>query len=98
MPAPDCLVTVEVDSHGVHVAAALDQLGRLLATTSVPTTTRGYRQLLTWARKLGQVERFGVEGTGSYGAGLARWLRARGQLVIEVDRPDRAGLATPGQG
>jgi transposase len=47
MPAPDCLVTVGVDSHGeVHVAAALDQLGRLLATTTVPTTTRGYRQLL----------------------------------------------------
>jgi transposase len=84
------LVTVEVDSHGVHVAAALDQLGRLLATTTVPTTTRGYRQLLAWARKLGQVQRFGVEGTGAYAAGLLRFLHANGQLVLEVDRPDRS--------
>jgi transposase len=72
------------------VAAAVDQLGRLLATTSVPTTTRGYRQLLAWSRKLGQVERFGVEGTGAFAAGLLRFLPANGQVVIEVDRPDRS--------
>jgi hypothetical protein len=82
------LVTVGVDSHGeVHVAAAVDQLGRLLATT---TTTRGYRQLLTWARGLGQVQRFGVEGTGAFAAGLLRFLHAHGQVVLEVDRPDRS--------
>jgi transposase len=91
MPAPDCLVTVGVDSHGdVHVAAAVDQRGRLLGTTTVPTTTRGYRQLLAWARRLGRVERFGVEGTGAFAAGLLRFLHANGQVVVEVDRPDRS--------
>ncbi len=91
MPAPDCLVTVGVDSHGdVHVAAAVDQLGRLLGTTTVPTTTRGCRQLLAWARRLGRVERFGVEGTGAFAAGLLRFLHANGQIVLEVDRPDRS--------
>jgi transposase len=56
----------------------------------VPTTTRGYRQLLAWARKLGRVERFGVEGTGAFAAGLLRFLHANGQVVLEVDRPDRS--------
>jgi transposase len=91
MSASECLVTVGVDSHGeVHVAAAVDQLGRLLATTTVPTTTHGYRQLLAWARGLGEVERFGVEGTGAFAAGLLRFLHANGQVVLEVDRPDRS--------
>jgi transposase len=91
MPASDCLVTVGVDSHGdVHVAAAVDQLGRLVATTTLPTTTRGYRQMLSWARGLGQVQRFGVEGTGAFAAGLLRFLQANGQVVLEVDRPDRS--------
>jgi transposase len=65
MATPPCLVTVGVDSHGdVHVAAALDQLGRLLATTMVPTTTRGYGQLLRWAHGLGKVQRFGPKAPG----------------------------------
>jgi transposase len=59
-------VTVGVDTHAdVHVAAALDQLGRLLATESVPSTPAGYRALVAWAGRLGTVERFGLEGTGS---------------------------------
>jgi transposase len=92
------LVTVGVDSHGeVHVAVAVDQLGRLLATTSVPTTTRGYRQLLAWARRLGQVQRFGVEGTGAFAAGLLRFLHANGQVVLEVDRPDRSSRRRRGK-
>jgi transposase len=91
MSASDCLVAVGVDSHGeVHVAAAVDQLGRLLATTTMPTTTCGYRQLLGWARGLGEIERFGVEGTGAFAAGLLRFLLANGQVVLEVDRPDRS--------
>ena len=53
------------------------------------TTPRGYRALLDWARGLGQVAAFGVEGTGCYGAGLARFLGAQGQVVVEVNRPDR---------
>jgi transposase len=83
-------VTVGVDTHGdLHVACALDQLGRHLATTRVATTPRGYRALLDWARSLGQVQAWGVEGTGCYGAGLVRFLAAQGQLVWEVNRPDR---------
>lgn len=83
-------VTVGVDTHGdVHVACAIDQLGRHLATTRIATTPRGYRALLAWARGLGQVAAFGVEGTGCYGAGLARFLGAQGQVVVEVNRPDR---------
>jgi transposase len=79
-----------VDTHGeVHVACALDQLGRHLATTRVATTPMGYRALLDWARSLGEVAAWGVEGTGCYGAGLVRFLAARGQLVWEVNRPDR---------
>ncbi len=83
-------LTVGVDTHAdVHVAAALDHLGRRLATHSVPTTPEGYRELVAWAGSLGTLERFGIEGTGSYGAGLARWLRGQGFEVVEVERPKR---------
>ena len=84
-------VTVGVDTHkDTHVAAARDQLGRRLATTQVQATSAGYATLLGWARSLGQVQAWGVEGTGSYGAGLARFLASHGQRVLEVNRPDRA--------
>jgi transposase len=84
-------ITVGVDSHGdLHVACALDQLGRQLAITRVVTTPRAYRALLAWARSLGEVEAWGVEGAGCYGAGLARFLNGQGQLVWEVNRPDRS--------
>ena len=83
-------VTLGVDTHAeVHVAAAVDQLGRLLGTHSVPTTPAGYAALLSWAGRFGTLGPVGVEGTGSYGAGLARWLRSRGVQVIEVERPKR---------
>jgi transposase len=91
-------ITVGVDTHGdVHVAHAKDGLGRRLATVSVPTTPHGYAGLLAWARGLGQVEAFGVEGTGSYGAGLARFLHAAGQVVLEVNRPDRSARRRHGK-
>jgi hypothetical protein len=90
MPQLERRVTVGIDSHKeVHVAAAVDQVGRILATTQAPTTLRGYAQLERWACELGRVERFGVEGTGSYAAGLARWLTGRGWQVVEVNRPNR---------
>ncbi len=85
------VVTVGVDTHAdVHVAAAVDGLGRLLGSTAIPTTVEGYAELLAWAEGFGQVGCFGIEGTGSWGAGLTRWLAANGQVVVEVPRPDRA--------
>ncbi len=55
-----------------------------------PATSYGYGQLERWSRKLGEVRAFGVEGIGSYGAGLARFLSGRGFTVVEVNRPDRS--------
>ena len=84
------LVTGGVDTHrDQHVAAALDHLGGVLGTRSFPTTPGGYRQLLGWLRSFGQLDRVGVEGTGSYGAALARHLTTQGIAVIEVSRPNR---------
>jgi transposase len=83
-------VTIGVDTHlDVHVAHAADQLGRRVATVQVPTTPAGYQHLLAWARGLGQPVAWGVEGTGSYGAALVRFLAANHQVVVEVNRPDR---------
>lgn len=84
-------VTVGVDTHkDLHVAVALDALGRHLGELVAPATAAGYRQLHRWASDLGSVQAFGVEGTGSYGAGLARHLRRAGAQVVEVNRPDRS--------
>lgn len=84
-------VTVGVDTHkDVHVAAVLDQAGRVLGPRSFPGTLRGYAQLATWAESFGTVIAIGMEGTGSYGAGLLRFLTEYGLAVIEVDRPDRS--------
>jgi transposase len=83
-------VTLGVDTHAEqHVVAALNQHGRLLSTHSIPTTPAGYAELLAWGKEQGTIECIGIEGTGSYGAGLARWLRRRGLTTVEVDRPDR---------
>jgi transposase len=73
----------------VHVAVALDQLGRRLGTCTVATTPAGSQQLLSWASRFGPVQRVGCEGTSCWGLGLARFLRAQGLLVIEVNRPSR---------
>ena len=83
-------VTVGIDTHcDVHVAAVLDAQGRLLATDCFPTTRSGHRTLERWATGFGIVDAFGVEGTGAWGAGVARHLTAQGHRVLEVDRPDR---------
>ena len=84
-------VTGGVDTHlDVHVAAALDPLGALLGTERFDTDPAGYKALLTWLEGFGPLTKVGVEGTGSYGAGLARYLRRSDIEVIEVDRPNRA--------
>jgi transposase len=91
MPALAAPVTVGVDTHlDLHVAAVVDQTGRLLSTKEFAASTRGYVALVTWAERFGTVERIGVEGTGTYGAGLARFARAYGLPVVEVNRPDRS--------
>jgi len=83
-------VTAGVDTHGrTHHAAALDGAGRLLGDQQFPATAHGYRQLLAWLVGFGQLVAVGVEGTGTYGAGLARFLSAQAVPVLEVDRPDR---------
>jgi hypothetical protein len=80
-------VILGVDTHlDFHVAVALDHLGRRLGESSVPATVKGYERLLRWAECFGPVRCAGVEGTSSYGAGLARHLRARGIEVLEVER------------
>jgi transposase len=92
------LVTVGVDTHtDMHVAAVLDQAGRLLGTASFPATTRGYARLATWTESFGQVGKVGMEGTGSFGAGLLRFLADDGLAVIEVDRPDRSARRRNGK-
>jgi transposase len=79
-----------VDTHlDFHVAVVLDHLGRRLGESSVPTTTKGYEKLLCWAEGFGPVRCAGIEGTSSYGAGLARHLKAKGIEVLEVERPKR---------
>jgi transposase len=91
MTSPNRRVTGGVDTHGdVHVAAVLDSAtGRSLDTRSFPTTAAGYAELLGWIAGHGDIDRIGVESTGSWGAGLTRHLSAAGITVVEVDRPDR---------
>ncbi|HUG64915.1 MAG TPA: transposase [Gaiellaceae bacterium] len=82
-------VAIGVDTHKeVHVAVALDALGGKLDSQEIPTTAAGYGRLLSWAQELG-VPAFAVEGTGSYGAGLVRYLKRAGVSVYECERPRR---------
>ncbi len=83
-------VTGGVDTHSrVHVAAVVNTIGKILATSSFPVTTAGYQALLAWMRSFGTLSAVGVEGTGAYGAGLSRFLTAANVTVIEVNRPNR---------
>ncbi len=86
----EALVVLGVDTHAdTHVAVALDGLGRRLGHKTVPSTEPGYAVLVAWAEEFGTLERAGIEGSGSFGVGLARFLRARGVEVVEVNRPNR---------
>jgi transposase len=83
-------VTGGVDTHAdMHVAAALDPIGGLLGVEEFPVSPVGYARLLGWLGGFGTVALVGIEGTGSYGAGLARHVTAAGIRVVEVDRSDR---------
>jgi transposase len=73
----------------MHVAAALDSIGGLLGVQEFPATAAGYGRLLDWLGGFGTVCLVGIEGTGSYGAGLTRYVTAAGVRVVEVDRSDR---------
>lgn len=86
-------VIIGVDTHkDQHVAFAIDGLGGAVGQPlTVDATNEGYAQLLAWALSLGDVFAFGVEGCGSYGIGLARYLRRHGHVPTEVSRPPRAG-------
>jgi transposase len=78
-----------VDTHkDLHVAAVADERDRVLATASFATTRQGYRQMLAWMRSFGVVRRVGIESTGSYGAGLLRFMQQAGIEVLEVTTPD----------
>lgn len=84
-------VILGVDTHlDLHVGAVIDGAGKFLGTLATATTAGGYEQLIAWARTLGHLRRAGVEGTGTYGSGLARALHEQGIEVLEVNRPDRS--------
>lgn len=98
MTNEDGCVTGGVDTHrDTHHAAVVDRVGRHVADAEFPATPSGYRQLLRWLHLHGDLDRVGVEGTGSYGAGLGRYLRRQGVTVVEVDRPDRKARRQKGK-
>ncbi|WP_274919614.1 IS110 family transposase [Streptomyces sp. WZ-12] len=90
MAADEIAVIGGIDTHtDLHQAAVIDTVGRRLATAAFETSPAGYQQLLQWLRSHGEVLAVGMEGTGAYGAELARFLTANDLTVIEVDRTDR---------
>jgi transposase len=87
-----------VDTHAdTHHAAAVDRLGGILGDREFPATPAGYQALLQWLRSFGRLLGVGVEGTGSYGAGLNRYLTAAKVRVVEVNRPDRTARRAKGK-
>ena len=87
---PSGVVIAGVDTHKhKHVAVAINGLGARLSTFQAPANQAGYAEMVNWARTLGPVEAFGIEGTGSYGVGLASFVRRQGFRVVEVSHGDR---------
>ena len=79
-----------VDTHkDLHVAAVVDEQNQVIGTQSFATTRQGYRQMLAWMRAFGDLQRIGIESTGSYGAGLLRFMQQAGIEVLEVTTPDK---------
>jgi transposase len=82
-------VAIGVDTHrDTHTAVGCDRFGVVVAELRLPASAAGYRELYEWARRLGEPA-FAIEGTGSYGAGVARFLAAAGATVYECERPSR---------
>jgi transposase len=91
VPLTDLEVAGGVDTHqDQDVAAVLDREGTVLGVEHFPTTRHGYLTLIAWMRGFGEVSRVGVECTGSYGAGLTRYLALAGMTVLEVTQPDKS--------
>jgi transposase len=91
-------ITGGVDTHAdTHTVAALDGLGRLLGHATFPVSVNGFDELLAWLTSHGPVVAVGMEGTGSYGAGLFQYLRAHGLRIVEVDQPDRRARRKAGK-
>ena len=84
----EAVVVGGVDAHAeIHHAAALDERGALLGSAGFPTTSDGYRELFQWLSGFGELEVVAIESTGSYAAGLVRYLRSRAVRVLEVNQP-----------
>src|SRR6266568_1338166 len=85
------MIAVGVDSHkDCHVAAALSRVGELRGEVTINANTGGYAELAAWARRLGEEVVVGIEGAGSWGAGLCEYLQGEGFVVFEVERPRRS--------
>lgn len=92
------IVVAGIDTHkDTHHAAVLDLNGQLLGDHAFPVTSTGYRDLLDWVAAFGLLDRIGVELTGSYGAGLTRFLTRAGVSVVEVNTSDKATRARRGK-
>lgn len=84
-------LVIGVDTHlDIHVGALMNQAGQLLGLKSFSVSKAGYNDLWQWASAFGELSSAGLEGTGTYGAGLCRFLLDKGVHVVEVNRPDRA--------
>src|SRR3546814_11848673 len=91
-------VTGGVDTHkDLHVAAIVDEHDVVLGSEFFPTTRHGYKQMITWMRTFGRIQRVGVECTGSSGAGCMRYLQPHGILVLAVPAPDTTARRKPRQ-
>ena len=91
--SPAVQVIIGLDTHqGEHVAVVVDQQGVRLGECRAPANTRGYWELERWAPSLGEIGAFGIEGTGFFGAGVARYLTGLDYAVFEVNHPDRLTL------
>jgi hypothetical protein len=96
---PTRRIVAGVDTHkDLHVAAVVDDYDRLLASECFASTRQGYKKMLAWMRSFGELDRVGIECTGTYGAGLLRYLQQAGVLVLEVTAPDMTGPAKAWEG